>query len=233
MNKLFLPKIIIVVIFLLATILTGIASAAIDGKGSVNGQDVDNATSSATAISIKDVEVNGSWAIENSGSSPVTLSKVIIDYAGFLPDREFDFSETINPGGTNDGSGSITLPDFVLALKGYYNVKVTAYDESGKEAISRTFWVTFGEGSPLTGVVGGTGAALAALALLTGIASAVKNGKWLRRISTVLALSATPFLLIGFGAISPLQTAAFLGTTVGVCVADNLLIRLLSKVFSK
>jgi hypothetical protein len=220
-------------LLLFIAIPAGISKTNVDGKGYVNNQDIDNATSPKAAISITNPTVSGSWLVNNRGTYPATFTRATIDYAGFLPNREFSFSETIKPGGNNKGSGSITLPEFVLGLKGFYNIRISGYDQSGDIAITRTFWISLGSGSPITGVVGGIGAALTAIALITGLMSAVKNGRWLRRISTALMIIAAPFILIAFGLVSTLQTAAFLGTTVVVGVADNMLIRLLTNSFGK
>lgn len=251
-NLLFLK--IAFIILIIFTIFPAIASAKnINGKGYVNDQDIDKATTPKTAITITDSTVRGAWSVKNVGKSSITFTKATIDYAGFLPTREFSFSETLAPGSSNDGSSSLILPEFVLKLKGYYNIRVSGYDASGNVAISRTFWVTFGSGNPLTGVVGGIGTALAALAILAGIASVArtvsglkafeatddnvkprsKKGRWLRLISSVLMIKAAAFLIVAFGIVSALQTGAFIGISLASGIVTYLLTKFVPRLLIK
>lgn len=245
---------ILVLVCLTALVWSAVAGAKteqIDGKGYINKQDIDEATTPGDAIQVDRPAVNWSGWVNNTSGSPIAFSRAVVEFAGFLPGREFEIDETLEAGGRKSGAGSLDLPQAVLSLKGFYNIKVSGYDRQGDLVAGRSFWIKLGEGNPLTGVVGGFGLAVLALALGLGVSSAIaashagataaaesgqpakKIGRGRRRLATALALISAPFLFVALGLVSPLQTVPFVGGTVIAGGGVNGLVRLLAKLLSR
>lgn len=237
---------ILLLICLTFFVLINAAGAAerLDVKGYINKQDIDKAKTRDNAIQIDGSAINWSgWAL-NTGGSPITFSKATVQFAWFLPGPEFGINETMEAGIRKDRSGSVDLPAAVLSLKGFYNIKVSGYDQQGDLVAERYFWIKIGEGSPLTGVIGGLGLVLMALALGLGVSSALasragkavgdgepakKIGRGRRRLATALAVISAPFLFVALGVISPLEAAPYIGGMVLTGGGMNGLVRLLAK----
>ena len=221
-------KLIVLSTLLLVFFSGSVHAQNLDAKGFVNGSDIDGATDKSGAIVISEPLAKGSWRVKNNGSESITFTGASLDYAGLLPDTDLSFNETIAPGGENKGAGSATLPDWAFLSKGYYQIKVQAFAGGNNPVIAKTFWVQLGEGSPITGVLGGLGAALAALALLSGVFGVVKASVVPRILGSVFAFVGLPLLMLAFGLPSALQSGLFLGVWLGSTVVYTILLKVLA-----
>lgn len=242
-----LIALVVVFIGLLGLLPASAANGSTGVFGLINGQNVDAATSRSAAINITDPSVQYSWVVKNETAQTLLLKKVVVSYSFFLPNKEFDFTKTVAPGASTTSTGSVTLPGWVLKLKGFYEVSAYLYDTSGSVVANRTFWVYLGAGSWVTGPVGATGVGLGVTAVATGVGAVVqavrapssgsstkkKRGRCLRNASSIAMMLAVLFIMMALGiGITRGGSFAFIEfLSIGLFagIGDNVLIRLVTK----
>lgn len=151
-------------------------SSPLEVQAFVNGVNVKSAASRAAAINLSDSSVSYSVSALNTSSQNVEITKVVVDYASFLPNKEFAFVEVIKPGQSSSRSGSLKMPDWALNMRGYFEINVYVYNSAGSIVARESFWLVVGRGNVITSIPGAAGAALAGTALATGVASVVAAG---------------------------------------------------------
>lgn len=175
MKKMF--SVIVSILAALMLVHPAWAANEISVKGSVNGRDIDTAVSRDTAIVINSSPVKLTWNVKNNTSSEVTITKVSADYFFLAPSYDISLNSKIAAGGTDTRTITANVPDFVTSLKGYFDVAVSVYDSGGRVVYKKNVWVKLGEGSPLTGPVGGVGAGLGAAAIAGGGISVARGAR--------------------------------------------------------
>lgn len=245
MKLIFTGFVALVVVFIgmLGILPASAASGPTKVSGLINGQNVDAATNRSSAINVASPSVQYSWVVTNQTSQTLMLKKVVVSYSFFLPNKEFDFTKTVAPAASTTSSGSVTLPGWVLKLKGFYEVSAYLYDTTGAVVATRTFWVYLGVGSWLTGPAGIAGAGLAGAAVVTGVGAVVqtvrssgkkKRGRGLRNASSIAMMLAVLFIMMALGIGTHkggnfANFIEFLGTGLFAGIGDNVLIRLVTR----
>lgn len=232
----------------LVTIIAGTSLVAKAGgstavSGLINGQNVATATNRSSAINITNSSVQYSWVVTNQSAQTLSLKKVVVSYSFFLPNKEFDFTKTVAAGASTTSVGTVTLPSWVLKLKGFYEISAHLYDSGGNVVASRTFWVYLGTGSWVSGPVGASGVALGVAAVATGVGSVVravraprqkKRGRGLRGASSIAMMLSVLFIMMALGiggsrGGSFANFVEFLSIGLFAGIGNNALIRLTSR----